>query len=155
MPANLSVGGAVEVFNLLKIPVEEAAEMRRPQWCYESGLIKLKRAKDRFLTPPTQKNLLNTSVHFLSHFSLQRAVACSGHGTPLRDHVRHQQPERRDDTEIIGTKSLPACHGMQSVLYIRMYWTQTCHRLRQPHSSRAKPILSAAQCALSTPHPHF
>lgn len=58
-----------------------------------------------------------------------------------------------NDLEIIGTKSLPACHGMRSVLYIHMYWTQTCHRLWQPHSSHTKPILSAAQCALSVPPP--
>lgn len=55
--------------------------------------------------------------------------------------------------EIIGTKRLPACHGMQSVLYIHMYWTQTCHRLWQPHSSHTKPVLSAAQCAPSVPPP--
>ena len=60
---------------------------------------------------------------------------------------------RWNEMEIIGTKSLPACHGMQSVLYIHMYWTQTCHRLWQPHSSRTKPILSAAQCAPPL-HPH-
>lgn len=40
---------------------------------------------------------------------------------------------------------------MQSVLYILMYWTQTCQRRWQPHSSRTKPILSAAQCAVPPP----
>lgn len=86
--------------------------------------------------------------------SLQGTVslcaAASGH--PSATAFAISSP-RWNDLEIIGTKRLPACQGMQSVLYIHMYWTQTCHRLWQPHSSHTKPILSAAQCAPPSPCP--
>lgn len=97
---------------------------------------------------------LNTSVNFVSHFRFQRidslCAAAMAHPSVTTSAISSR---RWNDMEIIGTKSLPACHGMQSVLYIHMYWTQTCHRLWQPHSSHTKPILSAAQCALSVPPP--
>lgn len=97
---------------------------------------------------------LNTSVNFPSRFFLQRVDRLCGaamqHPSVTTSAISSQ---RWNDMEIIGTKRLPACHGMQSVLYIHMYWTQTCHRLWQPHSSHTKPILSAAQCAPSVPPP--
>lgn len=102
-----------------------------------------------------KKKHLNTSViNFVSHFCFHGidslcAVAMA-HPSVTTSTVSSRQ---WNDLEIIGTKSLPACHGMRSVLYIHMYWTQTCHRLWQPHSSHTKPILSAAQCALSVPPP--
>lgn len=97
---------------------------------------------------------LNTSVSFPSRLFLQRmdrlCAAAMQHPSVTTSAISSQ---RWNDMEIIGTKRLPACHGMQSVLYIHMYWTQTCHRLWQPHSSHTKPILSAAQCAPSAPPP--
>lgn len=38
---------------------------------------------------------MNTSVNFVSHFCFQRIRqhVCSGHGTPLSDHIRHKQSE--------------------------------------------------------------
>lgn len=101
-----------------------------------------------------KKKILNTSVNFVSHFCFQKidslCAAAVAHPSVTTSAVSSR---RWNDMEIIGTKSLPACHRMQSVLYIHMYWTQTCHRLWQPHSSHTKPILSAAQYALSVPPP--
>lgn len=101
-----------------------------------------------------KNNNFSTSVNFVSHFRFQRidsrCAAATEHPSVTTSAISSQ---RWNDMEIIGTKRLPACHGMQSVLYIHMYWTQTCHRLWQPHSSHTKPILSAAQGALSVPPP--
>lgn len=97
--------------------------------------------------PQTTSDFENTSVICVSHFCFQRidslCAAAVAHPSVTTSAISSR---RLNDMEIIGTKSLPACHGMQSVLYIHMYWTQTCHRLWQPHSSHTKPILSAAQC---------
>lgn len=96
----------------------------------------------------------DTSVNVASRFASRGWTVCVQHPwhTPSVT-TSAVSSRRRNDMEIIGTKSLPACHRMRSVLYIHMYWTQTCHRLWQPHSSHTKPILSAAQCLLSAPPP--
>lgn len=88
--------------------------------------------------------------HFCFHGSDSLCAAAMAHPSVTTSAISSR---RWNDMEIIGTKSLPACHRMQSVLYIHMYWTQTCHSLWQPHSSHTKPILSAAQCARSVPPP--
>lgn len=86
-------------------------------------------------------------------FLLSKNLQCAAAMTHPSVTASSRSSRRGNDVEIIGTKSLPACHRMQSVLYIHMYWTGTCHRLWQPHSSHTKPILTAAQSFLSVPPP--